>query len=84
MARVLFAWELGDNFGHLASFAPVAQRLVDGVTTATLNSARSPANTGVAPKNLIVVPSRLLWQCCITTSPTPASKKVRAKPRLAP
>lgn len=30
MARVLFAWELGDNFGHLASFAPVAQRLVDG------------------------------------------------------
>lgn len=29
MARVLFAWELGDNYGHLSSFSAVAGRLVE-------------------------------------------------------
>lgn len=34
MSRILFAWELGGNFGHLGQFLPVAERLrADGHET---------------------------------------------------
>lgn len=27
MSRILFAWELGENYGHLMRLAPVADKL---------------------------------------------------------
>jgi UDP:flavonoid glycosyltransferase YjiC (YdhE family) len=29
MARILFAWEMGANYGHVSAFAPVAKELLD-------------------------------------------------------
>jgi len=59
MARVLIAWELGEDFGHLARCLRLAQGLVargHGVTLA-LKDVRLPAGQHLEP-GITVLPAR--------------------------
>ncbi|MCC7485122.1 MAG: hypothetical protein IT529_09020 [Burkholderiales bacterium] len=73
MARILYAWELGGDFGHLAGFLPVARELArrgHAVDWVLRDLARVETALGGSGERVFQAP---IWTTPVTGLPQPAS-----------